>query len=198
MSSQTDFASRSPISHSHLPCFAVRTLVSLWYSWPGSCQPCWKPSEQIYLVSHLIKECASIINKAFFCTLAQFNLLILCQRASRGIFFFLAGIHKSWHQHSVLHTVWAVAEHLISTQKLCAKSSFKVLFVQVVLGLFCNFWLLWKCVSIIFSPDLPLSFSVFVNSQYQIAALIFYFGVCIHNIVSLNILSVYDRKRAQK
>lgn len=152
MSSQTDFASRSPISHSHLPCFAVRTLVSLWYSWPGSCQPCWKPSEQIYLVSHLIKECASIINKAFLCTLAQFNLLILCQRASRGIFFFLAGIHKSWHQHSVLHTVWAVAEHLISTQKLCAKSSFKVLFVQVVLGLFCNFWLLWKCVPIIFPP----------------------------------------------
>lgn len=87
MSSQTDFASCSPISHSHLPCFAVRTLVSLWHSWPGSRQPCWKPSEQIYLVSHLIKECASIISKAFLCTLAHFNLLILCQRASRGIFF---------------------------------------------------------------------------------------------------------------
>lgn len=196
MSSQTDFASRSPISHSHLPCFKLwfhcGTLGQDHASHAGN------HLNKFILCLIWSKNALLLLIRLFLCTLAQFNLLILCQRASRGIFFFLAGIHKSWHQHSVLHTVWAVAEHLISTQKLCAKSSFKVLFVQVVLGLFCNFWLLWKCVPIIFPPDLPLSFCVFVNSQYQIAALIFYFGACIHNIVSLNILSVYDRKRAQK
>lgn len=85
MSSQTDFASRSPISHSHLSCFKLwfhcGTLGQDHASHAGN------HLNKFILCLIWSKNALLLLIRLFSCTLAQFNLLILCQRASRGIFF---------------------------------------------------------------------------------------------------------------
>ena len=96
MSSPQHFLHSCSPYHTPTSVLHCRAMHSHWQSWPGSRQACWIPSEpnKFILVSSDQRMCSQYSSSSFSCSLAKFNLAVLCQEPAR--FFFLDAVHRGW------------------------------------------------------------------------------------------------------